>query len=242
MKMTDKAVAALTVPAGKRDEHADDDFPGLWLRGSATSKVWYFQGRIRHGRWVRERLGPFPLLNCTKARRAAQVAKGRLLEGKDPRIAQRAQKARKLTVRAALEDYLDVHATRHKESYQADCRRMLDAELKSLADKSIAQLDGEQVLKWFRERASTAVAAKGGRVLRAVLRHAAKRHNVRGRDGRVSTEIISDLRMWPKANRKNTTLGNPRDWLYSLDGVPGAVADLFMASPIRGCAGMSYAR
>ena len=61
MKLTDKTVAALTVPPGKRIEYADDDLPGLWLRISATSKMWNYQGRIRHGRWVRERLGPFPL-------------------------------------------------------------------------------------------------------------------------------------------------------------------------------------
>ena len=77
MKMTDKAVAALTVPAGKRDEHADDDFPGLWLRCSATSKVWYFQGRVRHGRWARVKLGSTRVLTVAKARAAAKVAMGR---------------------------------------------------------------------------------------------------------------------------------------------------------------------
>lgn len=234
MKMTDRDIAALMAEPGKRIEQSVDPSVGLWVRASSTSKVWYCMGRVPHGRWVRVKLGRVDLMPLAKARVAAKVALGRIVGGEDPRAARRAQSARKLTVRAALEDYLKVHDQRHKPSYQADCRRMLDAELAKLADRSVADLDGEQVLRWFKGQASVAVAAKAARVLRAVLRHADKRHGVRGRDGKVATEIIGDLRMWPKAERRRTTLGQPADWLDALNRVPGAVADLFKCLAYHG--------
>ena len=123
-----------------------------------------------------------------------------------------------MTVRTALEDYLRHDEQRHKASYQVDCRRMLDAELAKLADKPVADLDGERVLKWFREQVSGS-GSRRGRVLRAVLRHADRVHDVRSPNGKVATEIIGDQRL-PRANRRKPRSPSHATGCIRLDRCP----------------------
>ncbi len=169
------------------------------------------------------------------ARRLARKEIDALASGTDTRPAKRAARVKGLTLRSVLEEYLRLHARRHKPSYQADLRRMIDAELRPLADKAVAAVDGGAVVEWHRKFASRAVADKAGRVLRALLRYAAGHHDLRGPDGKVASEPLGTLRLWAKPKRKKTIVRDMQAWREAVEALPQEpVRDLLIALALTG--------
>ena len=116
MKITAKAVAALTLPEGKSDViHFDDDLPGFGyrLRRSSTGKVntsWVAQYR-RVGTTRRVLLGGGSVLSAEQARAAARQILAKVALGDDPQAdkTERRDKDR-LSLRSVIDEYLSLKA------------------------------------------------------------------------------------------------------------------------------------
>ena len=214
MRLTDASLKALRLPpAGQRYDVRDDAQPGLVVRVSSTGvKTFAVYRRLKGHNPVRITIGRWPAVTLRTARGLARREVDALASGTDLRPARRAAKAKGLTVRSILEEYLHLHARRHKASYQADVRRMLGYELKPLADKAVNSIAGMAVVEWHRKFASRAVADKAGRVLRALLKFADGHHDLRGPDGRVATDALRTLRLWTKPKRKKPIVRDTLAW------------------------------
>jgi integrase len=112
MKLTAKSVAALALPASKRDViHFDDTMPGFGYRlrlgaGGKVLRSWVCQYR-RAGATRRVLLGSAEVLGAEQARTAAKKVLGAVAMGHDPqadRIDRRGKD--RLTLRALVDEYL----------------------------------------------------------------------------------------------------------------------------------------
>jgi integrase len=237
MRLTDDRIKSLPLPpAGRRIDIHDDALPGLVLRVASTGiKTFTVYRRLKGHNPVRVTIGRWPAVSVKTARERARREIDALASGTDTRPARRAAKAKGMTVRSILEEYLRLHAQRHKAAYQRDLRRMINAELKPLADKAVTSIDGGTVVEWHRKFASRAVADKAGRVLRAVLRFAAGHHDLRGPDGKVASEALGTLRLWAKPKRKKTIVRDMLAWRAAVEALPqGPVRDLLIVLALTG--------
>lgn len=132
-------------PGDRPKEHRDTKLPGLLLRvqprtdnGGGGSKTWYFEYR-RFGKRNRVRIGPFPKLTPTDARREARRKLAELEAGKDP--GEEARLARhSISLRALIENhYLPWHEVHRKQTAAIKSRllsgfdHMLDRKVESLS-------------------------------------------------------------------------------------------------------------
>jgi integrase len=116
MKLTQKAVAALTLPAGKTDHFEwDDELPGFGFRlrlaaGDKVNRSWVCQ--YRHGGATRRLLlGSAAVLDAAKARIMGKRALGRVAIGEDPqadKLDRRGKDAH--TLKAGVADFLELKA------------------------------------------------------------------------------------------------------------------------------------
>lgn len=88
MKLGKREIDALACPPGKRDVIVfDDELPGFGVRVTeAGSKIFVLQYQLggRRGRRVRMTLGRYGEVTPAQARKAAEAARGKLREGRDP--------------------------------------------------------------------------------------------------------------------------------------------------------------
>lgn len=128
-RLTDAVVAALTCPAGKRDElYFDATLPGFGVRvtaaGARTFLLQYKIGRLNR----RVVIGPFGELTTTQARKKAEALRGKVRDGHDPaaerqarRAALRAQAATDtFTCRALIDQWGALGLAQNKPSYRRD--------------------------------------------------------------------------------------------------------------------------
>jgi hypothetical protein len=112
MKLTAKSVAALALPAGKRDViHFDDTMPGFGFRlrlgsGGRVLRSWICQYR-RAGATRRVLLGSAEVLGAEQARLAAKKVLGAVAMGHDPQADRVDRRGKdRLTLRGLVDDYL----------------------------------------------------------------------------------------------------------------------------------------
>ena len=114
MKLTQKAVAALTLPVGKTDHFEwDDGLPGFGYRlrlaaGGKINRTWTVQ--YRHGGATRRLLlGSAAVLGAEQARVMAKKALGRVANGADPQADRLDRRGKdRHTLRATVADYLAI--------------------------------------------------------------------------------------------------------------------------------------
>ena len=114
MKLTAKAVAALTLPAGKSDAiHFDDGMPGFGYRlrlgaGGRVMRSWVVQ--YKHaGVSRRLLLGSGEVVSAEAARTMARKALGAVASGTDPQAAKQDRAAKdRHTLKATVADFLEI--------------------------------------------------------------------------------------------------------------------------------------
>jgi hypothetical protein len=108
MRLTDKAIAGLTIPNGKSELLVfDDDLPGFGLRlRTGGSRKWIFQYR-RNGRQHRMTLGSLTSMDAVRARNAAKKHHHEVGLGGDPAHDKAEAKTQAgLTFEKVVDDYL----------------------------------------------------------------------------------------------------------------------------------------
>jgi len=107
MKLTKRSIEALALPAGGYVIHWDEKTSGLGIRVTAAgAKSFIYQRRIE-GRTRRMTLDTFPRMSVEGARRQADKLAGVIADNRDPVAERRRDTAQAVTMREALEAYLE---------------------------------------------------------------------------------------------------------------------------------------
>ncbi|WP_027284137.1 tyrosine-type recombinase/integrase [Rubritepida flocculans] len=162
--LTDRTVAALSIPEGKREAWLSDAVvKGLRLRATPGSKTFFVCWTDRAtGERRREKLGAWGSITIEQARDAARIVMGRIAAGADPaaeRAARAAEAARRkaeaaraaseaaFTLDALLTDWQALHLCNRRPRYAAEATRAMRAAFKAHLATPAAALDHAAVLR-----------------------------------------------------------------------------------------------
>lgn len=181
--LTDKLVAALAIPAGKREAWlSDGEVKGLRLRATAGARVFYCCWTDRAtGERQREKLGTLGAITIDQARTAARIVLGKVAAGGDP-AAERAARAAEVATRKAeaartaseaaftldalLTDWAALHLSTRRPRYAAEATRALRVAFNAHLHAPAKALDHVAVLDVVDGLAKAAKATTGALVLR----------------------------------------------------------------------------
>ena len=194
MKLTAKAVAALTLPAGKTDHFEwDDGLPGFGYRlrlaaGGKINRSWNLQ--YRHGGATRRLLlGSAAVLGAEQARVMAKKALGRVANGEDPQQHKLDRRGKdKHTFRATVADYLAIKQREVRPRTYTEQARYLTGPyfrpLHGLALDQITRKDVASRLNRISLESSSIVAAHARAQLSALFSLGARAWSMRSQSGR----------------------------------------------------------
>ena len=117
LKLTDRAVKAVTPPAKGQVDYFDERLPGFGLRVSQGGhKTWIVT--YRHaGRFRRLTIGPYPRLTLAEARTEAKNALHAAAHGRDPATEKQGERDAE-TFGQLAQEYLERHAKLRKRSWR----------------------------------------------------------------------------------------------------------------------------
>jgi hypothetical protein len=142
IKFTDRAIAALPIPAtGERAEYADTETNGLRLRVSSSGiKTFCLLRRVRNGPMERFTLGRFPTdIKTERAKKDAAKLNGIIAGGANPSEAKRTHKGEP-TFAALFVEYLERHAKLRKRTWREDEQKYRDFLERPLGNKKITRI------------------------------------------------------------------------------------------------------
>lgn len=185
MRLTKTSVEKLPLPDSGQRIVWDDTLKGFGVRLTPGSRSYVVESRV-NGRTRRVTLGAHGVLTADMARKRAQKALVSMTEGKDPNREKKAARARSVTLRECMDDYIRDHADL-KASSVAGIRKHIEGNraprhknvrpainLSAWADLPVASITRDDVQKQYRKMKarSPAQANQAFRVLRSLLNYA----------------------------------------------------------------------
>jgi integrase len=163
MRLTDKTIVGLTIPAGKTDAIVfDDKLPGFGLRiRQGGSRNWIFQYRSG-ARQHRMKIGAVASMTAARARTIAEELSHKVGLGGNPQGEKASARTRVVvTFGSAVTDYLQFREREWKPTSLRVARRYLLHHAKPLLGMELAQIDRATVATLLNkvERESGAVSA-----------------------------------------------------------------------------------
>ena len=177
LQLTEARVKTLVAPPETRIEIRDAIVSGLILRVSTragqTTRAWALYRRVQ-GRPKRLSLGRWPDRTVADARDAARKMLGQVVDGKNPAAEKRAERQLSLTLKQALEAYLQGRRHRLRDSTVEDYQQDVRLTFPDWLDRRLVDLTPDMVAARHKRRLkdSPAGADRAMRVLRAVWNHA----------------------------------------------------------------------
>lgn len=152
LKLTDAAVAGLTLPADKSDMLVwDSAMNGLALRVGKTRRAWVFVYRPAGagGRSAPQKigLGAWPAITVVKARQLAQTHAGLVASGKDPAAERREQKRLESSSVEKVLDAYEASLTRRRYANLATAMSVLRRGLAGLERRDVATLTRRELVE-----------------------------------------------------------------------------------------------
>jgi len=176
----------------------DLEVSGFGVRLTPTARSYIAQARVK-GRERRVTLGRHGVLTLRQARNKALRELSKMSEGVDPVVTKKREEAHAVTLSGVVTAYLKDRRNL-KESSRADIRNHLRRSFSDWAEKPIASITRDMVLKRFRELSdrSPAQANQAFRNLRAWINYAIGAYHVDGvatiQDNPV--KVLSDVKIW----------------------------------------------
>ncbi len=152
---------------GQQIELADERESGLRVRAGERSVTWLLNVRLRNGKRSRIKLGAWPAMGISDARRAAQTVKLEVATGLDPNEEKREsarQAAEAASKRRTLGEVLDQYETMKlvQQKRGADVRRALDGKmglLRPLVSREPSSIERSEIAELVRNHAKRAPIA-----------------------------------------------------------------------------------
>ena len=191
-KLTEKSVAALGCPPGRKDRLVfDDAVPGLAVRVAAGGGKTFLAQYTQAGRKRRVPLGRWGAVTLEQARAAARGVLGDVARGRDPageRADARAHAAaragaERFTLAALLEQWAALALAARREGYRKEALRAVRTAFAAHLDRPAAALTRAEAVGVLDALARSGRAAMAGRTLayaRACYAWALKRGTVPG--------------------------------------------------------------
>ncbi len=148
IRLIKSEIDRIPLPREGRVDYYDSELQGFLLRVSPHSRVYYAWGRLG-GKKLRLKIGPHGVFTPELARNRAKELLVALAQGIDPRGVKREQKAQNLTLKEALEDYLQHRDL--KPTTQKSYRYTVGYYLKDWMNHPLSKITREGVLKKHRE-------------------------------------------------------------------------------------------
>lgn len=190
-RLTEKAIAALTIPDGKREAWlSDHEVAGLRVRAMAGAKTFYAAWTDRAtGERRRERLGAWGGITLEQARDAARAILGDVAKGDDPKAKRAVRKAaaerdkaeRALTLETLVDDWDKLHLSGKRPRYATEAVRAIKHAFARELAKPAARLTRAEAVNVLDALAKAGKVAIVGRTLayaRACYAWAQKRGKV----------------------------------------------------------------
>lgn len=202
----------LPIPEAGRSFFSDMKVPSLRIQITANGTKSFQVVRRLGGKVKFITLGRYPDMTPEQARQKARITVSDVVQGIDPVQAKRDQKAASVTLAESLEEYINTNS-RLKDSTKEDYRKEVRLTFADWANKPIASINREMVLKRFRDRSakSEAAANRAFRVLRAVINFASYRHTDAKGDSLITSnpiEVLNQTRAWNNVQRRKTYIHN----------------------------------
>ncbi|MBG6242927.1 MAG: DUF4102 domain-containing protein [Candidatus Symbiopectobacterium sp. Dall1.0] len=245
-KFTKSKISDLqAAPKGRQDEYYDSHVRGLRLRVGATGQKTFYAVRKVKGKFIRTALGRFPEISVEQARTMALETLGGIgSTGKNPNETRKEAQRANVSLREAMELYIETRGERLKETTANQYRRLLANFSGDWLDRPIAKISRDDTQSrhkaiteggvWFGAElsklrkgvgsGSKAQADLWGRALRAVYNFSYD--NYRDEEGmkllpEPPTIALSTKRQWHGLVRKNTRIRNHElgRWLKAVQSV-----------------------
>ena len=142
----DDNVRAIARPEKGRTHFYDCKMPGLELVVTHTGTKTFYVSYSQDNRHVRIRLGRFPALTITRARRGAAERIGQRAGGRDL-IAEREARRKEATLKELFDHWLEIHAKPRKRTW-ADDERMFNKYLADWHGRRLASISVGDVVAW----------------------------------------------------------------------------------------------
>ena len=158
-KITKTFIDKVQPPATGYEMHWDDAVKGYGLRVSSQGKrVFVVMGRVR-GKSIQFTLGPYGVLTEDQARKKAQSVLQQMRDGIDPREAQKADVAMKVTLRDVADAYF-ARPGKLKQATRNEMDRHIKTVLAAWENKPIASITEDDCRKRYREMTTKGMRGK----------------------------------------------------------------------------------
>lgn len=223
LRFTMKRLESLEA-APNRYEVRDTGQPGLALRVYPTGHKTYcvVKGVGRQGRRIK--IGDFTALPLEDARHRAKNLLGQLASGIDPIKARRETRARAISLRTTLTDYLKLRPL--KDSTRANYLRFITGHLSDWLDRPILSITEREILRRFQvlsEQSGPVCANLTFRMLNAVINFAMA---TQGLSGDSPVKVLSRAKVWhrPAPRTRCLSPSELRPWWNAVGKVSNPVA------------------
>lgn len=208
-KLTKSVVDTLPFTEAGQALYRDRELKGFGLRVGTRSKVYYAEGKVS-GKTVRVTIGHHGVFTAEQARTEARHILGMIARGTNPNDADKARKARGVTLAQAFEDYLKARSDL-KPTTVRDYRRITQTALADWQDKPLVAITKDMVEQRHRELGanSPAQANLTMRFLRALMNFAAGRYEDSQGQALITdnpTKRLSQTRAWYRVARRQTVI------------------------------------
>lgn len=208
-KLTKSIVESLPFPESGQALYRDSELKGFGVRVGTNSKVYYAEGKI-NGKTVRVTIGHHGIFTAEQARSEAKNLLGMVARGVNPNDAEKARKARCVTLTQAFEDYQKARSALKPRTIY-DYQRILGTYLADWQNKPLIEISKDKVEKRHREigERSPAQANLTMRFLRALFNFAAGRYEDSAGYSIIPDNPIkrlSQTRAWYRVPRKQTVI------------------------------------
>lgn len=210
----------LDIPTtGKRVYYRDSNPKsprGFGLYTTPAGAKCFFLSRTVAGSTKRLAIGRFPDMPLQSARIEAEKVAATVAVGIDPAQSKKAEKARKITLAEAMEDYFEARGVNLKVSTKANYRRAVEHHLSEWKGKRLSLITRDMVERRHNKLSADSPTAADNtmRALRAILNFAAGRYeDESGKPLYIDnpTRRLSDNRVWHKQVRRQTII-RPKDF------------------------------
>ena len=217
MRLTKTAVERLPLPETGQKLVWDDVLKGFGVRLTRGSRSYVVESRV-DGRTRRVTLGAHGVLTAEQARTRAKKALGAMADGKDPNTEKKAARARSVTLRECMEDYIRDHRGLKQSSIESIRKQVLGKKprkniepaisFKAWADQPVGGITRTKVQAHYRKMAerSPAQANQAFRILRALLNYSRAAYRAADDSPILSVEnpvsVLSDAGLWANVDPK----------------------------------------